>query len=139
MEEENKMYVEMALPVHGYDVDFMGIVNNTVYVKWLEDMRMAILDKYFPLTEMLKSDNSPILAETCIQYKHPITFDSHLNGRCKIWLTGRSRWVAEHIIEGDGKLYATAQQTGYYFNIKTKRPVSFPEWLLEKYMESPKK
>lgn len=134
MESERKMYIEMPVPVRGYDVDFMGIVNNTVYVKWLEDLRMAILDKYFPLTEMLKDDNSPILAETCIQYKRPITFGSHLTGKCWIWLTGRSRWVAEHTIEGDGKIYATARQTGYYFNIKSHRPVPFPEWLQQEYM-----
>lgn len=134
MEEEKKMTVEMAIPVHAYDVDFMGIVNNTVYVKWLEDMRMAILDKYLPLTEMLKDGNSPILAETRIQYKSPVTFESHLTGRCSIWLTGRSRWVAEHVIEGDGKIYATAQQSGYYFNIERRRPVAFPDDIIEKYM-----
>lgn len=134
MAEENKMIVEMPLLVHSYDVDFMGIVNNTVYVKWLEDLRMAILDKYFPLTEMLSEGNSPILSETCIQYKHPVTFESHLTGRCTIWMTGRSRWVAEHVIEGDGKIYATARQTGYYVNIERRRPIPFPDEILEKYM-----
>lgn len=136
LNDDKVMIVEMPIPVHGYDVDFMGIVNNTVYVKWLEDLRMAILDKYFPLQEMLKDGNSPILAETKVQYKYPVTFDSHLTGRCKIWLTGRSRWVAEHVIEGDGKVYATAQQTGYYFNIERRRPVAFPDAMLEKYLQS---
>lgn len=137
MEEPRQeiMEVEMPIPVHGYDVDFMGIVNNTVYVKWLEDLRMAILDKYFPLQEMLKDGNSPILAETAIQYKYPVTFDSHPVGHCKIWLTGRSRWVAEHLIEGDGRIYATAQQSGYYFNIEHKRPVAFPEEWCQKYLK----
>lgn len=138
MTDERKMIVEMPIPVHGYDVDFMGIVNNTVYVKWLEDLRMAILDKYFPLTEMLKDGNSPILAETCIQYKYPVTFESHLIGHCSIWLTGRSRWIAEHVIEGDGRTYATARQSGYYFNIERHRPVSFPDDIVEKFMHKDK-
>lgn len=125
----------MPLPIHSYDVDFMGIVNNTVYVKWLEDLRMAILDKYYPLTDMLKDGNSPILAETCIQYRYPVTIESHLTGYCQIWITGRSRWIAEHSIEGDGKIYATARQTGYYFNIARRRPVSFPDSLLERFWE----
>lgn len=135
MNEERKMYVEMPLPVHGYDVDFMGIVNNTVYVKWLEDLRMAILDKYYPLSAMLKDGCSPILAETSIQYKHPITFDNRLTGRCWIWMIGRSRWVAEHIIEDGERVYATARQTGYYFHIERHRPVPFPDVLLEQFME----
>ncbi len=136
MDTNRVMEVEMPIPVHGYDVDFMGIVNNTVYVKWLEDLRMAILDKYFPLQDMLKDGNSPILAETKVQYKYPVTFDSHLIGKCRIWLTGRSRWQAEHEISGDGRIYATAQQSGYYFNIERKRPVAFPDWMLDKYLEA---
>ena len=87
MDESRKMYVEMPIVVHTYDVDYMQIISNTVYIKWLEDMRMAILDKYFPLTEMLKSHSSPILGETHIQYKHPVTFGCKPQGRCWIWLT----------------------------------------------------
>ena len=135
MENEDKMYAEMPITVHSYDVDFMNIVNNTVYVKWLEDLRMAILDKYLPLTDMLKEGNSPILMETTIQYKRPVSFDSHPVGKCWIWMVSKGRWVAEHVIEEDGKVYATARQTGYYYNIERKRPVSFPEAILEKYME----
>ena len=37
----------MPIKVHSYDVDYMRIVNNTVYVKWFEDLRMAMLDKCF--------------------------------------------------------------------------------------------
>lgn len=133
--DERKMTVETPLQIHAYDIDFMGIVNNTVYVKWLEDMRMAILDKYFPLADMLRDGNSPILAETCVKYLHPVTLESHLTGRCTIWMTGRSRWVAEHTIEGDGKTYATARQTGYYFNVERRRPVAFPDALLERFLE----
>ncbi len=129
------MEVETPITVRSYDVDFMGIVNNTVYVKWLEDLRMAILDRYFPLQEMLRDRCSPILAETCIQYKHPLTLDSHPTGRCRIWLTGRSRWQAEHVIfEGD-RVYATARQTGYYFNIDRHRPVAFPDEMVAKYLK----
>lgn len=64
MEEKRRMLVEMPVKVHSYDVDYMQIVNNTVYVKWFEDLRMAMLDQYFPLTEMMKENNTPILAET---------------------------------------------------------------------------
>lgn len=134
MDESKIMTIEMPIIVHGYDVDFMQVVNNTVYVKWLEDMRMAILDKYFPLTEMMEDHCSPILAETCIQYKRPVTFHSRPMGHCRIWLAGRSRWKAEFVIDEDDKVYATAQQTGYYFNMELRRPVAFPEEMLEKYL-----
>lgn len=134
MDESRKMYVEMPIVVHTYDVDYMQIISNTVYIKWLEDMRMAILDKYFPLTEMLKSHSSPILGETHIQYKHPVTFGCKPQGRCWIWLTRKGRWKAEFVIEEGDKIYATAWQTGYYFNMESRRPAPFPDEMIEKYL-----
>ncbi len=132
--QDKIMTVDTPIIVRGYDVDFMGVVNNTVYVKWLEDMRMALLDKYFPLTQMLKDGNAPILAETSIQYKHPVTFNDHPVGHCRIHLIGRSRWQAEFEIEENGRVFATAQQTGYYFNIERHRPVPFPDQWLNQYL-----
>lgn len=38
------MYVEIPIKVKSYDTDCMKIVNNTVYVKWFEDLRLEILD-----------------------------------------------------------------------------------------------
>lgn len=132
-ESKRKMLVERQLPVHTYDVDFMQIVNNTVYVKWFEDLRMAIMDEYLPLTETLKDGCSPILAETHVQYKHPVTFDSHPIGRAWMSDMQKSRWTIEfEIVEGD-RIYATGKQSGYYFNIHTKRPVRWPEGILDMY------
>lgn len=133
MEEKRKMLVIRDLQVHSYDVDFMQIVNNTVYVKWFEDLRMAILDENFPLPEMLRDGNSPILSETRIQYKHPVTFDSHPVGYAWMAELQKGRWTIElEIREGD-RIYATGRQTGYYFNMASHRPVRFPDFLLEKY------
>lgn len=132
--EERKMYVMQPIVVRSYDVDYMQIVNNTVYVKWLEDLRMAILDKYFPLVKMLENHESPILAETFIQYRHPVTIGCKPTGQCWIWLTGKGRWRAEFIISEGDKVFATAWQTGYYFNIEKHRPVAFPDEMINKYL-----
>ncbi len=53
------MYIEQSIKVKSYYTDYMQIVNNTFYVKWFKDLRIAILNKYFPLEEMLKENNSP--------------------------------------------------------------------------------
>jgi acyl-CoA thioester hydrolase len=41
--------VEINLPVRTYDIDFAGVVSNTVYVRWLEDLRLEMLAHHFPL------------------------------------------------------------------------------------------
>ena len=128
-----KMYVQMPIKVKTYDVDYMLIVNNTVYVKWFEDMRIAIVDKFFPLEEMLKENNSPILAETHIKYRHPIALESHPIGHAWISQLDRSRWVASfEIVEGD-TVYCDGFQVGYYYNLNRHRPVRFPQSILDLY------
>lgn len=130
-----RMYVERPVPVHSYDVDFMQIVNNTVYVKWFEDLRMAILDEYLPLTDMLKEGNSPILSETHVKYRHPVTFDCHPTGRAWMEDLQKSRWTIRlEIFEGD-KIYCEGLQKGYYYNMASRRPVRFPEHLLREFAE----
>jgi acyl-CoA thioester hydrolase len=47
--------VEIPLPVRTYDIDFAGIVNNIVYIRWLEDLRLEMLARYFPLADQLNN------------------------------------------------------------------------------------
>ena len=116
----------MPIKVHSYDVDYMRIVNNTVYVKWFEDLRMAMLDKFFPLTEMMKENYTPILAETHVKYQRSVTLDSKPIGR--VWLSelGASKWVAQfEIVEGD-VIYCTGSQVGSRYRIKKNRYPNLP-------------
>lgn len=129
------MLIEMPIPVHSYDVDYMQIVNNTVYVKWFENMRMAILDKYFPLAEMMKSHNTPILSETIVEYKRSIGLGDKPVGVAWIDEMERSRWVARFEIFVGGVLHCTGKQTGCYFNLDSRRPTRFPPELLDAYLK----
>ena len=79
--EKTKMYIEEPIRISTYDLDYMNIVNNTAYTKYLEDLRMSLLNKYFPLREMMAQHNTPIIAETHIYYKHPISLKSNPVGR----------------------------------------------------------
>ena len=39
--------------VKPYDMDVVGVVSNIVYVRWMEDLRLAMLDAYLPLDEQM--------------------------------------------------------------------------------------
>lgn len=131
--ENCKMYVQQDIKVRTYDVDYMQIVNNTVYVKWFENLRMAILDEYFPLSDMMAEHNSPILSETHIKYLHPVTLTSKPIGKAWISEIDRSKWVAQIVIYEGDKVYCEGRQIGYYFNLDRNRPVRFPEDFMEYY------
>ncbi len=127
------MYIEQSIKVKSSDTDYIQIVNNTVYVKWFEDLWIAILDKYFPLEEMFKENNSPILTETYVKYIKPLTIKNHPIGRAWIEKLERSTWVACFEIVENDIIYCEGKQTGYYFNMDRMRPVRFPENVLENY------
>lgn len=119
--------------MHTYDTDYMGIVSNTVYPKYFEDLRNAILDKYFPLEDMMRERNTPILSETHIFYKRPLILNANPVGKVNITLTGASRWEADIEIADEERVYCTAHQAGYYFNLDSNKPVRFPKEFLEYY------
>ncbi len=43
MPPAGKPFVELPFPPRTYDIDFAGIVNNAVYIRWLEDLRLALM------------------------------------------------------------------------------------------------
>jgi acyl-CoA thioester hydrolase len=59
--QQRPLEVELVLPVKTYDIDFAGIVSNIVYIRWLEDLRLEMLDAYLPLQKMLEDGIAPIL------------------------------------------------------------------------------
>ena len=65
--------VEIAFKVQTYDIDFAGIVSNITYIRWLEDLRLKVLEENYPILNMLDDGYAPFLARTDISYKRGIT------------------------------------------------------------------
>ena len=66
-------FYEQPLPIRTYDIDFAGIVSNIVFIRWLEDLRLGLLDQAYPLIQALAEDVAPILLATRISYRKPVT------------------------------------------------------------------
>ena len=120
--------MEMPLRVAGYDVDFAGIVNNAVYIRWLEDLRTAYISRRLPMVESSARGLVPVLVRIEIDYKAPLRFGDRVAGR--LWTRERGRVAA--VIEteirrvGDERLCAHALQTVCYVDAATGRPVRMP-------------
>ena len=125
--------VELALPIRTYDIDFAGIVSNIVYVRWLEDLRLAMLAEAYPITRALADGVAPILLETQITYERPVTIQDALRGR--MWVTdmGRVKWhvAAEFAIAE--RVHARATQSGIFIRLSTRRPIAPPLPLRERF------
>jgi acyl-CoA thioester hydrolase len=132
--------VELDLPVKTYDIDFAGIVSNIVYVRWLEDLRLEMLARHFPLMEQLKNGIAPVILQTQINYKQPIQLADMPMG--KMWMKSLEslRWTVNATITVNGKVAAIGEQVGIFVNLQNHKPIRMPEALKQKYHEqtSPK-
>jgi acyl-CoA thioester hydrolase len=109
--------IRLAFPVRTYDIDFAGIVSNLVYVRWLEDLRLELLARAYPLDRLVADGLGPVLLETHLVYRDALTIHDRPEGRMSVEGMGRVRWTvaAEFVTPGTtGRVHATARQTGLF-------------------------
>lgn len=130
------LLLEKDIQVHGYDIDVLGIVSNIVYVRWFEDLRMHFLDTYYPFQELYQENKSPVLANTKVEYKYPLTIMDQPKGN--VWLSNvsKSKWECSFEIRTANKMHAVGVQDGYFIDIDRKRPTRIPDRFIELYEAS---
>jgi acyl-CoA thioester hydrolase len=121
------LYLEHDITVSTYEIDFAGHVSNTVYLCWLEDMRLKMFDLYCPLQEFLKQGVTPVLVSTEIHYKLPIKLFDKPKG--KMWLSdlGLSTLAIEAEIYLGDKVATVAKHVGVFVNMEKMKPVRVPK------------
>ena len=111
--------------IHTFQIDINRHVSNIVYLQWLEIGRTRLLDAIgIPVETMHERGYLAILAETWIQYRHPLFFPG--DARIEVWvseLTWVSAWMEFHISSVQtGQLVARARQRGVFVGAETNRP-----------------
>ncbi len=125
--------IQVQLPVRTYDIDFAGVVNNIVYVRWLEDLRLEMLTRHFPLDEQLKNGIAPVIVKTTVDYKRPIKLSDSPSGKMWIKTIEAVRWTINAVIAVDGNVVALGEQVGIFVDLQNNRPIRMPEVLKQKY------
>jgi len=130
---ERPLLVTLPLKVQTYDIDFAGHVNNQVYVRWLEDMRMDVLRQYCPLDKLMEQGIVPILHANHIIYKKSIQlFDEPVG---VMWCTqlGRATLTLHAEISVNDAVCMTATQRCIMLYTGTEKPARIPEALVARY------
>jgi acyl-CoA thioester hydrolase len=127
--------VTIHFPVQTYDIDFAGVVSNIVYIRWLEDLRLRILEEHYPLERFLQAGVAPTLIETHIRYIRAITIHDRPVGR--MWINGlrKLKFGFEAEITVNGELHAKAEQVGCLIRMSDSTPVVMPDELIRGYEE----
>lgn len=117
------------------ECDMMKVVNNAVYVHWMEDARVNALEKigcdYKTIEE--KGYAGPVLSLS-VEYKNSAKFGDEVEIDIKFAKYTGVRLIIEYVIKqkGTDKVYATASSSHCFIDMKTGRPVLirsiYPEW-----------
>ena len=118
--------VQMPIKVQTYDIDFAGHVNNQVYVRWLEDLRMEMLRTYYPIERLLAERLAPILVSTEIHYKRPLLLTDSPEGDIWVRQLGHASIHLNAEITLDGKVCAHATQRLVLLRMPENKPVRLP-------------
>ena len=133
MTQLRPLYVDLPFTVKTYDIDFMGIVSNIAYVRWMEDLRLHFLDIHYPLQKLISELIVPVISQTHIEYKRPIRMHDKVMG--SIWLEkfDSTGWMGNMEFIVNGKPAVAAKQGGVFLNLGTMKPDNPPEGLQKKY------
>ena len=132
---QKPLEVTLNLPVKTYDIDFAGIVSNIVYLRWLEDLRLKILESYLPLEQLMARGCGPVIASTQIEYKKALRICDRPVGKMWIAQLGKLRCTLQAEITLDSQIVTTAMQTGFFVNLETMRPMAMPQELTTIYAD----
>jgi acyl-CoA thioester hydrolase len=127
--------IEQPLEIRTYDVDFAGVVSNIVYVRWLEDLRNALLKKFFPLEGLLERGSLPVVAQTRVNYKEPLRLFDQPTG----WMWAQDMGDRYFMLAAEftlsGKVMATAEQVAVFVDRSDWQPTAIPEEWAQRYRE----
>ena len=139
MIQKRTLNIDLPITVKTYDIDFMGIVSNISYIRWMEDLRLQFLEVHYPLQKLMSELIVPVLSHTHLDYKRPIRMHDQVIG--SIWMDkfDSSGWIANMEFTVNGKLAAMGAQGGVFINIATMKPANPPEGMQKKYDEALKR
>ena len=114
--------VRIEIPVAWGDMDAMQHVNNTVYFRYFETVRIAYFDHLGYTAMRVQTGIGPILAAINCRFRFPLTYPDTLWAGCKVTHLGHDRFTMHHIVvsqrharvaaEGEGVIVAYDYRSG---------------------------
>ena len=110
--------------IHTFHIDFLGHVNNGVYIQWMEIGRTKLLEAAgMPTHLILKQSFAPLLIQTTITYRFPLYLGDHAH--VEVWLSelrNTTGILQFHFYNDQRTLVAEGNQRGLFIDTKTMQP-----------------
>ena len=122
-----RLALSIDLPIRWGDMDAFGHVNNTVYFRYMEQVRIEWM-------ESLASDwtdTGPVIADATCRFRKPLVYPGTVRISMFIGAAGRSSLPTSYEIRrvDDGELYADGHSRLVWVSQTTGKPVPLPDAL----------
>jgi len=127
--------VTVEIPVLSFETDYVGIVNNTEFLRFLERIRYALAKKQgFTFREIRKRKMWNVLARAEVNFRSPARFEDVLVCRGWIEKVGRTSVTLSYDfrVKGRKKVVADGRQVMVFINASFK-PVPVPSDLRRRW------
>jgi acyl-CoA thioester hydrolase len=130
--EQKKLVYEMVIPIRWGDMDAMGHVNNTIYFRYLEIVRIEWLHSLGGAPN--PDGDGPVIVNAFCNFIRQLEFPGELLAKQYVANLGRSSFdtfITLERTDQPGLVYANGGATTVWVNFKEQKSVPLPESLRE--------
>jgi acyl-CoA thioester hydrolase len=128
--EIKKLTYEMIIPIRWGDMDAMGHVNNTLYFRYLEIIRIEWLYKIGGAPD--PKGQGPVIANAFCNFITQLEFPGDILAKHYVANVGKSSFdtfITLERTDEPGKIYAAGGATTVWVDFPLKKSVALPDWL----------
>ena len=128
--DKKKLVYEMQLPIRWGDMDAMGHVNNTIYFRYMETVRLEWLRSIGVKLDPAQ-DGCVIINAFCTFHKQ-FEYPGDVRARMYVSDVGRSSfesWTLMERADAPGTVYASGGATTVWVDFPAQKSKPLPDWL----------
>jgi acyl-CoA thioester hydrolase len=128
--EQKKLVYEMVIPIRWGDMDAMGHVNNTLYFRYMEIIRIEWLHRIGGPPDRLAE--GPVIVNAFCNFIRQLSYPGDVLARQYVANPGRTSFDTFVTLERSdepGVFYATGGATTVWINFPQEKSVVLPDWL----------
>ena len=128
--EQKKLVHEMAIPIRWGDMDAMGHVNNAMYFRYLEIIRIEWLHGLGGAPD--PQGSGPVIINAFCNFYRQLEFPGTLLAKHYVANPGRTSFdtfITLERTDGPGTIYAAGGATTVWVDFPRQKSVPLPDWL----------
>ena len=127
---EKKLSFEMTIPIRWGDMDAMGHVNNTIYFRYLEIVRVEWLRQVGGPPD--PSGEGPVIVNAFCNFLKQLAYPGDVLARHYVANPGRSSFdtfITLERVDQPGVIYAEGGATTVWMDFPSGKSAPMPDWL----------